>query len=176
MSNQANPPGEGRTVWSQVRHNPVLIFYGRSPALSSPVNSQLQGLCSLWLSLAAFVLALVYWNFGYDGAIISGVLAMPNFVQNFGTGHTASGATFLTSTNTSLITALPAAGSILGVPLAAFGADRYGRRKMLLCACVISFVGSALQTASSGIPLMVVGRFVNCEFTFSLVRGARPDC
>ncbi|KUL92248.1 hypothetical protein ZTR_02325 [Talaromyces verruculosus] len=136
MSNQVTQPGEGRTVWSQVRHNPVLIFY-------------------------AFVLALVYWNFGYDGAIMSGVLAMPNFVQNFGTGHTTSGATFLTSTNTSLITALPVAGSILGVPLAAFGADRYGRRKMLLFACVISLVGSALQTASNDIPLMVVGRFVN---------------
>ncbi|KIA75815.1 hypothetical protein HK57_00429 [Aspergillus ustus] len=107
----------------------------------------------------ACVLSLVYWNFGYDGGAISGVLAMSNFVQDFGTGKT-DGSSFLTSTDTSLITAVPVAGSLLGVPIAAFGADRVGRKMMLLLACAISLVGAALQTASNSIPLFVVGRFI----------------
>ncbi|KAJ0420341.1 general substrate transporter [Aspergillus carlsbadensis] len=86
---------------------------------------------------------------------------MPTFVHDFGTGNTALGAPFLTSTDVSLITAVPAAGSLLGVPLAAFGADRFGRKRMLLVSCAISLVASAMQTASNGIALMVAGRAVN---------------
>ncbi|EAU33623.1 predicted protein [Aspergillus terreus NIH2624] len=86
---------------------------------------------------------------------------MPVFVHDFATGRTASGVPFLSSTNTSLITALPVVGSLLGVPLAAFGADRYGRKTMLLVACAICLVASAMQTAANGIPLLVVGRLVN---------------
>lgn len=88
---------------------------------------------------------------------------MPVFVHDFATGRTASGVPFLSSTNTSLITALPVVGSLLGVPLAAFGADRYGRKTMLLVACAICLVASAMQTAANGIPLLVVGRLVNCK-------------
>lgn len=89
---------------------------------------------------------------------------MPAFVEQFATGHMflPSGIEIpaLTSLDISLITAVPTASCVLGVPLASWGGDRYGRKVMILVACIISTLGAAIQTASSSIAVFVVGRTI----------------
>ena len=134
MSEHISPP-QTRSVWHHVRHNPKLLY-------------------------TTFLIALIYWSFGYDGGSTAGVLVMPAFVMQFATGRLPNGMPMLTSFDISLITAVPTASCLIGMPLAAFGADRYGRRAMVILACFISIVGAALQTAASEIILFVVGRTI----------------
>lgn len=112
--------------------------------------------------VAAFFLALVFFTFGYDGSIMSGVLAMVPFVNQYGSVHTPQG-TMLSATDIGVMTAVPTTGCLLGLPLAAFVGDRFGRKKTLILACVISAVGAALQTSAHGQAQLVVGRWISSK-------------
>lgn len=89
---------------------------------------------------------------------------MPAFAGKFASGHMMlpNGVTIpaLTSFEISLITAVPTASCLVGMPLASWGADKFGRKMMVLVACSISLLGAALQTAASTLALFVVGRTV----------------
>lgn len=89
---------------------------------------------------------------------------MPAFVGKFATGHMIfpSGLEIpaLTAFDISLITAVPTASCLVGMPLASWGADRFGRKMMVLVACLISVLGAALQTAASTLALFVVSRTI----------------
>ncbi|TIA38172.1 hypothetical protein D6C78_04201 [Aureobasidium pullulans] len=66
----------------------------------------------------------------------------------------------LSSTEVSLIAAVPITGVFLGLPLAAGLGDYTGRRNALFIACIISAVASAIQTAASNLATLVVGRVI----------------
>lgn len=83
---------------------------------------------------------------------------MPAFIAQFGS-HTLMGPK-LTPTETSIISALPSAGALLGVPIAAFGGDRFGRRATMFLAAIIGLVAAVLQAAAYEIAMLTVGRFV----------------
>ncbi|KAH7070004.1 general substrate transporter [Paraphoma chrysanthemicola] len=103
---------------------------------------------------------------------MGGILAMAPFVQQFGTGHTPAGRA-LTSTDISVMTAVPTTGCLLGLPIAAYCGDRWGRRKTLLFGCALSAVASAIQTASFGMAQMVVGRWLsNAAIFLFIVMGS----
>ncbi|KAL2062343.1 hypothetical protein VTL71DRAFT_6609 [Oculimacula yallundae] len=103
------------------------------------------------------ILSTIYFTFGYDGGVVAGVLAMPYFNNTFGSQTTPIG-NILTPTNISLITALPNIGALLGLPAAAWGGDRFGRKVMILFACVLSLAGAVLQVAAFEIAMLIVGR------------------
>lgn len=115
------------------------------------------------LALTSFFLAMVFFTFGYDGGVIAGLLAMGPFNMQFGSGHGPQGATMLTSTEISLIVALPNSGCLLGLPLSAWLGDRIGRKKTLLIGCGFNAVGAAIQTAAPNLAAMVVGRWLTSE-------------
>ncbi|KXT16985.1 hypothetical protein AC579_7419 [Pseudocercospora musae] len=94
--------------------------------------------------------------FGYDTGTISGILAMPYWINEFRTGSNEG----ITSGQDALIVSILSAGTFLGALLSAPTADWMGRRLGLMFSAGIVFnLGVVLQTASTGQPLLIAGRF-----------------
>jgi MFS family permease len=87
---------------------------------------------------------------------ISGILAMPYWINEFKT----EGNDGITPAQDSLIVSILSAGTFFGALLAAPAADIMGRRFGLMFSCGIVFnLGVILQTASTSQPLLIAGRF-----------------
>ncbi|KAJ8060575.1 hypothetical protein OCU04_010889 [Sclerotinia nivalis] len=106
--------------------------------------------------------------FGYDSGYISGVMGMPYFI-NLYTGKPIPGpdalkpvkdAFVLPASDKSLITSILSAGTFFGAIIAGDLADWLGRRTTVILGCIIFIIGVILQTASSGLGLLVAGRLV----------------
>ncbi|GIZ47883.1 hypothetical protein CKM354_001096200 [Cercospora kikuchii] len=94
--------------------------------------------------------------FGYDTGTISGILAMPYFIESFRTGDNER----ITASEDSLIVSILSAGTFFGALTAAPVSDRLGRRWGLIFSCGIVFnLGVILQTAATAQPLLIAGRF-----------------
>ncbi|THC91479.1 hypothetical protein EYZ11_009062 [Aspergillus tanneri] len=92
--------------------------------------------------------------FGYDSGYINGVMGMKYFIHEF------EGLYFLPSWKKSLITSILSAGTFFGALIAGDLADWFGRRTTIISGCGVFILGVALQTASSSVPLLVVGRLI----------------
>ncbi|KAF2756000.1 general substrate transporter [Pseudovirgaria hyperparasitica] len=94
--------------------------------------------------------------YGYDTGTISGILAMPYWLQTFSTTPDNT----LTASQDSLIVSILSAGTFFGALLAAPAADFLGRRwGLFLSAAIVFNLGVILQTASTGQDLLIAGRF-----------------
>lgn len=60
----------------------------------------------------------------------------------------------------SLITASTALFALVASPLAALLADKFGRKKIILSASVLFVIGSILQSWTSTVETMIVGRSI----------------
>ncbi|AWU76229.1 hypothetical protein CAS74_000178 [Pichia kudriavzevii] len=99
--------------------------------------------------------------YGYDSGYISGVMGMDYFITEF-TGKVKGGPEpfVLDAWQKSLITSILSAGTFFGALFAGDTCDWYGRRTTIIFACLIFIIGAILQTASSTVALLVVGRVV----------------
>ena len=98
--------------------------------------------------------------FGYDTGTISGILAMPYWLQGFATQLDAEGKPELTASQDSLIVSILSAGTFFGALTAAPFGDMLGRRLGLMASAGLVFnLGVILQTAATGQPLFIAGRF-----------------
>lgn len=94
--------------------------------------------------------------FGYDTGTISGIMGMDYVLKTFPKNKES-----FTSSESSLIVSILSAGTFFGALIAPFINDTLGRRWCLILSSLFVFnVGAALQTASSSIPLLLVGRVV----------------
>ncbi|GES63080.1 sugar transporter [Aspergillus terreus] len=101
--------------------------------------------------------------FGYDSGYINGVLGMDFFIQEFENldPATTPAADFVVpSWKKSLITSILSAGTFFGALIAGDLADWFGRRTTIISGCLIFIIGVVLQTASSALALLVVGRLI----------------
>lgn len=102
--------------------------------------------------------------FGYDSGYISGVMAMPYVIEHFEPISKAFKGNddifILSSWKRSLITSILSAGTFFGAIIAGDLADFIGRRTTIIAGCGIFTIGVVLQTASSGLALLAVGRLV----------------
>lgn len=102
--------------------------------------------------------------FGYDSGYIGGVLAMPYVIEHFepiSKEFRENGDIFiLSSWKRSLITSILSVGTFFGAIIAGDLADFVGRRTTIIAGCFILSVGVALQTISTGLVLLVIGRLV----------------
>ncbi|GMM27911.1 maltose permease [Martiniozyma asiatica (nom. inval.)] len=98
--------------------------------------------------------------FGYDSGYISGVMGMTAFIETF-TGKNPNDPDFiLSSSDKSLITSILSVGTFFGAIIGGDIADFIGRRLTIIAGCFIFIVGAILQTASSTIALLAVGRVI----------------
>jgi sugar porter (SP) family MFS transporter len=104
--------------------------------------------------------------FGYDTGWMSGVLAMPYFINQYtglpkpAASDTAAVAAFhLTAQDQSLTTSILSAGTFFGAIAAGDIADFIGRRLTIIVGCGVFTVGCILETASTSIGVMAPGRF-----------------
>ncbi|KAL1617395.1 hypothetical protein SLS56_011011 [Neofusicoccum ribis] len=124
--------------------------------IEAPVTAKAYLLCAF----AAFGGIL----FGYDSAYISGVLAMDWFKREFGhagsTDESAFQGYLYRTWEKSLITSILSAGTFCGALGAGVLGDWVGRRATVILGCGVFGAGVALQVASTGLALLVSGRFV----------------
>ena len=66
----------------------------------------------------------------------------------------------LPASDQSLVTSILSAGTFFGAIIAGDVADFIGRRMTIIMGCVIFTVGCILETASTGLGLMVPGRLI----------------
>lgn len=116
--------------------------------------------------------------FGYDTGWMGGVLGMDYFIKQY-TGQEypdvkfpglASSSdqvkayrktTFVVSqSHQSLTTAILSAGTFFGSIIAGDLADFIGRRMTIILGCFIFVIGGILETASTGLNVMVAGRLI----------------
>ncbi|PLW35160.1 hypothetical protein PCASD_11245 [Puccinia coronata f. sp. avenae] len=116
-----------------------------------------QGKSSKMAIIIAGFAAFGGFLYGYDTGYISGVKAMPFWLRSAGQLG-ADGKYMITTSQDSLVTSILSVGTFVGALLAYPIGDRFGRKIGIMIACVIFSVGVALQTASTTIPLFVVGR------------------
>ncbi|KAK4504509.1 hypothetical protein PRZ48_005425 [Zasmidium cellare] len=89
--------------------------------------------------------------FGYDSGIATTIIAFPSFT------------TYMSSPSPTLIGGISstyAAGEALGALLQLLIADRLGRIRFLQLLCVITLLGTCVQTAANGIGMFIAGRAV----------------
>lgn len=102
--------------------------------------------------------------FGYDSGYISGVMAMPYVIEHFQPVSKEfkdnEDVFILSSWKKSLITSILSAGTFFGAIIAGDLADFIGRRTTIIAGCGIFVIGVILQTISTGLALLVVGRLV----------------
>ncbi|KAK3935843.1 general substrate transporter [Diplogelasinospora grovesii] len=89
---------------------------------------------------------------GYDGSLMTSIIAMPHFQDTFHTGTTGE--------KVSIIFSLYTVGSMIGAPFAAVLSDRFGRKKGMFCGGIVIILGMIIVATSSTIAQFVVGRFV----------------
>lgn len=116
--------------------------------------------------------------FGYDTGWMGGVLNMDYFIKQY-TGHEYPDIVFpglsskdpkvveyrnqkfsISSMNQSLVTSILSAGTFFGAIIAGDIADFIGRRITIILGCAIFCVGGILETASTGLGVMVAGRLI----------------
>ncbi|GAA6040121.1 hypothetical protein JCM8097_002037 [Rhodosporidiobolus ruineniae] len=95
--------------------------------------------------------------YGYDTGYISGVKAMPFFIETYGTLQD-DGTRALSTGTDSLVTSILSAGTFLGALSAGSILNLVGRRVGLAIALFLFAIGVALQTAAHAVPMFAVGR------------------
>lgn len=113
--------------------------------------------------------------FGYDTGWMGGVLGMRYFIRQYtgmaypnvvypdteSDGYKAYKKNFhLTARDQSLTTSILSAGTFFGAIIAGDIADFIGRRMTIIMGCFIFSIGCILETASTGLALMTVGRLI----------------
>ena len=98
---------------------------------------------------------------GYDISIVGNLLAVRTFLNKFG-HRTASGALEISARDQQVLNAsssigLPVAGLLTGIL-----ADRFGRKKIIIAACVITVAGALIQGFATSIDMLFGGKVVGC--------------
>ncbi|KAF4505667.1 hypothetical protein G6O67_007590 [Ophiocordyceps sinensis] len=96
--------------------------------------------------------------FGYDTGAINGILAMPEFKEQFSTNCRSEGKPEICPRQLSTIVAILSAGTAVGALLSAPAGDTLGRRITLLLAVGVFCIGAICQVCADAIPLLLVGR------------------
>ncbi|GMK54150.1 hypothetical protein CspeluHIS016_0107360 [Cutaneotrichosporon spelunceum] len=129
---------------------------------------------SLRLYLGVFCACLCAFANGYDGSLMTALLAMPAFNAQF--GRYKNGALVEVQddgTLTGIIFSLYTVGSMVGAPFAATISDRLGRRKAMFIGAWIIIIGMVLTSTSHHVEQFIVGRFV-LGFGIAIMTVAAP--
>jgi MFS family permease len=92
------------------------------------------------------------FSFGFDISSISAIIGTEQYVAYFNNpqGIVQGG-----------IGAGLAGGSVIGAIMAGPVSNRIGRRDVIFFACLWWLLGTSIQAGCNGIPMLIVGRFIN---------------
>ncbi|KAK0630288.1 general substrate transporter [Bombardia bombarda] len=107
---------------------------------------------SFQLYFAIFVAFCCACANGYDGSLMTSIIAMDHFQNTFHTGTVG--------TQVAIIFSLYTVGAMVGAPFAAVLSDRYGRKKGMFCGGGVIILGMIIVSTAAHVPQFVVGRFV----------------
>ncbi|KAL7416185.1 hypothetical protein BDY24DRAFT_413086 [Mrakia frigida] len=107
---------------------------------------------SLILYLSCAVSFLCACANGYDGSLMTSIIAMKWFQEQFASGTTGS--------TVSVIFSMYTVGSMVGAFSAGPLSDRFGRRVGMFCGGSVIIFGSIVISTAKKIPQLVVGRFI----------------
>ncbi len=127
----------------------------RFPALQIWTKRQL---FSPTLVMVMLLVSLCSFNFGYDTAIFGSIQGMTSFTTEFGTFDHTQGTFRLPSWLSSVMNSVPFLGKLVGCLMSGPLMERYGRKAGLYAICVISIIGSILQTSSFSVAQYTVGK------------------
>ncbi|KAI2627009.1 general substrate transporter [Hypomontagnella submonticulosa] len=102
---------------------------------------------------------------GYDGSLLTGVVAMDHFQNTFHSGKTG--------TLVAIMFSLYTVGAMVGAPFAAVLSDRFGRRVGMFSGAVVIIVGMIITATAMTIAQFIVGRFI-LGFGISVMTVAAP--
>lgn len=84
---------------------------------------------------------------------------MPSFIQQFGAKQ-ADGTTVLSASSTSVITATATAAGVPALFVVSWASEKFGRKKTLWLGTIITLLGTTLQTASTNVAEITIGRVI----------------
>ncbi|WWC85604.1 uncharacterized protein L201_000468 [Kwoniella dendrophila CBS 6074] len=107
---------------------------------------------SIHLYFSVFIAFCCACANGYDGSLMTAVLAMPHFENTFHTNDSP--------TTVSVIFSLYTVGAMVGAPFAAVISDKFGRRKAMFAGSCVIIIGMVIAATSKQVAQFVVARFV----------------
>lgn len=143
-----------------VLHPDTLAYVHDSEALersfggSGPKDIFANGLvaaCAMAACIGGFL-------FGFDQGLLSIVLVMPRFNDDFPSINEAVDPN--AGWNRGIMTALLQLGAFAGAISSGFLADRYSRKASIGAGIIVSVIGNIIQTASHNYGTLVAGRFI----------------
>ncbi|KAJ5343913.1 General substrate transporter [Penicillium brevicompactum] len=151
------------TVTKQISNDPVVEGFSHHadniasdrepygpPGLKGLVANPFVLLCAACSTLGGLL-------FGYDQGVVSVILVMDQFLLEFpriDEGNPGSGFA------KGLLTAMIELGALVGALNQGWIADKISRRYSIIVAVIIFTIGSILQTAAYGYPMLVVARLI----------------
>ncbi|OXG81338.1 hypothetical protein C350_03156, partial [Cryptococcus neoformans MW-RSA36] len=120
-------------------------------------NTLLKGRAVNWAITACCGSAFLL--FGYDQGVMSGLLTGSAFTQQFPEIDTTDGGNGSASLQGTVV-AIYEIGCLFGSLFTFFFGERLGRRRCIMLGCTVLIIGATLQTASFGIPQLIVGRII----------------
>ncbi len=149
---------------------PPLIELSEQPTRFGTRATHLEtGLTALGVAIFAALGGIL---FGYDSGVISGILEMVPFNQQYGPYFADNIPTNLITVDNparrvcapdgdrSLVVSILSVGTFVGALASASMADRLGRRRGLQLAIVIFYGGGGVAVQSRAVPLFAVGRVI----------------
>ncbi|KAL2127146.1 hypothetical protein VTI74DRAFT_11254 [Chaetomium olivicolor] len=120
---------------------------------------------SLHLYFSVFIAFCCACANGYDGSLMTSIIAMPGFRTTFNTETVGP--------TVSAIYSLYPVGSMIGAPFAAVLSDRFGRRKGMFVGAIVINIGMIIISTSHHLAQFIVGRFV-LGFGIAIMTVAAP--
>ncbi|KAK4454499.1 lactose permease [Podospora aff. communis PSN243] len=121
---------------------------------------------SLHLFFSVFIAFCCAVANGYDGSLMTSIIAMKTFQDKFQTDGDVG-------PKVSVIFSLYTVGSMVGAPFAAVLSDRFGRRKGMFTGGFVIILGMIIVSTGATIAQFVVGRFV-LGFGIAIMTVAAP--
>ncbi|KFY43750.1 hypothetical protein V494_01818 [Pseudogymnoascus sp. VKM F-4513 (FW-928)] len=111
---------------------------------------------------------------GFDSQLINALQIAPRFLIYFGDGYKKdSGAPGIAPNILGFMSACYQLGSIFGVPVAPFLAQRYGRRWSIMAGSIIMVIGALLQCFAQHIAMYIIARMIlGFGIVFCIISGS----
>ncbi|KAK1727034.1 maltose permease [Colletotrichum acutatum] len=107
--------------------------------------------------LLIFILPI---NFGYELALVGNILAIPAFLDRFGT-TTTSGIKEIPAHDQQILNASTTVGIVLAAYCTGFISDIIGRRMVVICGCILCIAGIIVQGFSNSILMLFGGKLIS---------------